>query len=1000
MRLRQLVVVPFLFLLSITSCFSTIIHVSTTGDDANDGLTWAKAKKTLFFTMDAASPGDEIWLAKGTYSYSYPVIYIPKPGLKIRGGFIGTENELGERPALPRPDQDPNETIIDERYTQHGIPVQDNGVIDGVTVRNCYYEGIGCGNGTITNCKIIGNGYGISCGGNAVISNCVIEGSKYDGVTCRYPSAYYIDTITITNTTVTSSGQHGVYLYFGSMSIRNCTVSQNTFGGIYCDFSKMDVSNSTISRNGNSNSYYRGGLYCENSTVTLTQNSFISNTGSGSALQYCHGNISGNAFSENTEAGLSYGIKNATNVEISNNVFSRNSYCGLIVGTDAASSTKIMNNIVVANTTDCQGGGISVDGVTPDSILIANNTIVGNAAPIGGGIYCDLDTSIIVNNIVAFNSSGIYYGDSTAFSNLKNNCVYNPDGANYAGTQQFTGSASNIQADPKLVSAEYGRLHIQPDSPCIDTGDNSVVETNWLDMDGKARNLDGNNDQVATVDIGADESDGKVWDSTPAIIRVSPTGDDSNSGNSWTSAKKTIQAAINAATIDGGEVWVAAGTYEENLVLKPFVSLYGGFAGTESVRSSRIPKNSPTLIDGKATGSVITITSIGNIRENIDGFTIKNGKAELGGGIYSTWANLTITRCIITGNSATYDGGGIYCSSAYPIVVGNIISNNTVSTGTGGGISCSQAVLTNNTIVANTASGAGGGVNCSYSTVSNNIISHNSSSISSYSSTLQNNYTSTAPGFVDEANGDYHLTANSPCVNAGTNKAPYLPETDMDSETRIMAGMADIGADEYTMDPISIKTIGGVKTAETGAWADIEAIVTYNRNGPAYVYIESTDRSSAILMRMPTGLAAPAVGKKLHLVGKVSTGGPLRYFYASGVDDLGDDTVKPLGITASRIGGKAYGYQFGLPNGVGLSNMGLLITTWGKITKTETGAFYINDGSTPDYGIKVLGNLPTAISADPIGKTVSVTGVVDMMYYNNSYATVRTRSDADIKAIN
>jgi pectin methylesterase-like acyl-CoA thioesterase len=124
-------------------------------------------------------------------------------------------------------------------------------------------------------------------------------------------------------------------------------------------------------------------------------------------------------------------------------------------------------------------------------------------------------------------------------------------------------------------------------------GDDSASSSILIDIDGGPRKLGEH------VDIGADESDGTDWPAyVPTIIRVSPTGDDANDGSSWDKAKKTIQAAIDAASAVGGNVWVAKGTYNQDLTLRSNCYLYGGFTGTEAALAERDIQANETVIAG------------------------------------------------------------------------------------------------------------------------------------------------------------------------------------------------------------------------------------------------------------------------------------------------------------------------------------------------------------------------------------------------------------------
>jgi len=165
-------------------------------------------------------------------------------------------------------------------------------------------------------------------------------------------------------------------------------------------------------------------------------------------------------------------------------------------------------------------------------------------------------TVVLENNLVAFNAIGLEQLPTihTGFTN-RFNCVHGnrvqEAARDYVGLDALTGRDGNLGDDPRLADAGLGRWGLQPDSPCVDAGSPAEIPGDWTDFDGQARV------QGVRVDIGADESDGTVWDVSTPVFHVRTDGADTGDGLAWSSAKRTVQAAINAAASAGGEVWVA-----------------------------------------------------------------------------------------------------------------------------------------------------------------------------------------------------------------------------------------------------------------------------------------------------------------------------------------------------------------------------------------------------------------------------------------------------------
>lgn len=226
----------------------------------------------------------------------------------------------------------------------------------------------------------------------------------------------------------------------------------------------------------------------------------------------------------------------------------------------------------------------------------------------------------------------------------------------------------------------------------------------------------------------------------------------------------TIQSAINVSS-DGDTVLVAPGIYKENL----------NFSGKNITVGSFFLSNpdtsyiSQTVIDGDLKDRVVTFASGEDSTTALIGFTIKNGVAHHGGGIFCNSSSPKLSNLKILNNYSTFgffretpgDGGGISCSSSELIIEDVIIQNN-IATGGGGGIFShdSELKLKNTRIFNNEASRNGGGIKCSNSTLNFENV------------TVSFNRSFEAGGGVSFENSNFNFASNNRS-NIYLNVAPY-----------------------------------------------------------------------------------------------------------------------------------------------------------------------------------------------------------------------------------
>ncbi len=209
---------------------------------------------------------------------------------------------------------------------------------------------------------------------------------------------------------------------------------------------------------------------------------------------------------------------------------------------------------------------------------------------------------------------------------------------------------------------------------------------------------------VATgiFDVGASS----YTSSNRVYVDASASGGPPYNGTSWANAYKKLHTAINITSNNGGgEIWVAKGQYTPNssdransIKLKSGVYVYGGFDGTETVRSQRDYVNNSTILSGDigiandASDNSYHVV-MGKTGAILDGFFITDGNADgefsdrLGGGMVNEDEGPLISNCVFYNNYAE-EGGAVYNiqEDAIPIFSDCTFKDNDANKG--GGMVC------------------------------------------------------------------------------------------------------------------------------------------------------------------------------------------------------------------------------------------------------------------------------------------------------------------------
>lgn len=828
----------FTCLLTITqNATATIRYVKAGATGA--GTSWSDASGNLKAIIDGSAAGDEVWVAAGDHKAPDNNSFVMKNGVKIYGGFAGTETSLAQRNFTVNKSRllaFDDEVII----VNYNNGLNNTAVLDGFTIADCRQTAV------------------FNLNSSPSFVNCTFVNNK-------------------------TTGQGGaVYNNSSSPTFTNCLFDINLadqLGGAIFNTTNSSpaYTNCTFTNNKSSNAG-GGAIYNEsNCSVRITGCTFTGNISQG--------------------GGAIYSISSVT--KITNSIFKGNKANiggGIYPGQNSA--IEMVNCVITGNGSTWEGSALYLRS---SSAIITNCTISGNNAAYspgvimtsgGSGQNLTIRNSIIYNNNTGINNAG---GNNITISySLVQGYTGTTDGNISGATDPLFISAQG----PGLNTG--GDYHLQPCSPVINKGNNSYyavgatpdISSVTTDPDGNTRfNFNG------IVDMGAYERAAPSITASGGIIYVKAGA--TGTGSSWNCATGDLQAAINAAN-SSNQIWVAGGIYIPNrrsdapgtitpgdrnnaFVLKNDVKVYGGFAGTETSLSDRnlSPATNVSILSGDLNSNDngftnnsenaihVVVSSGNNSAALLDGFTVQGGNCDNSGGAgiacsnsSATFNNLkvqgnagrygagfnisssspAITNSIITGNAGFY-GGGILGSNCGAILTNVLISGNT-AVEQGGGMYNEWSVapvLTNVTIAGNTTTYGDGGAIYNNLAVAlqlrNCIVYGNSSGIYNNSGTPDIKYslvqgeTSTAngniagtvnPSFVNQpaaglnTGGDYTLQICSKAINAGsgiffnTGQSPNLTAitTDLNRTNRNQGTGIDMGVYEYAGNPTGGDLLG------------------------------------------------------------------------------------------------------------------------------------------------------------------------------------------------
>jgi len=471
-------------------------------------------------------------------------------------------------------------------------------------------------------------------------------------------------------------------------------------------------------------------------------------------------------------------------------------------GVYCANSQPVISHCRIAdNWAAMFGGGIYLNHSSPviSDCVIENNIAHNYQGAKGGGIACEYQSNPVIENcIISGNYAGDDGGGIYCFNSapMISGCIIEENRVVEWGGGICNGWSSNITVTGCLLqgnsAGEGGGMYFYDSDAVMD---NCSIIGNWCEGGNPPYSFNHGGGIFLGYTAG---SDGSNLVLTNSIIQDNAARNGGGIYNEYLSSIRLSNCDIedNTAILDGGGIFSASNSM------------------TTSLSGCRINSNEA----GRSGGGMFTA---GVVFRSIRCIMGGNEAGWNGGGIVFTGSdNNEILNNVFYANFARNNGSALFFYNS-PVNLTNSVVNGSLGDYAVYMVSPLGFELGYNDFFANNGADFGGtGIPGNLGII--NAVNANGDSCDHYRNIYLN------PLFLDPMNGDFHLTAGSPCIDAGN---PWSP-LDPDSTT------VDIGAFYYPQDDGSRDLTSQGKDDKSGRKG--RAGITVSQSGQFQISIRQT----------------------------------------------------------------------------------------------------------------------------------------------------------------